>query len=110
MSWNIALTDIDPGDIEDAAIEAYQRFKANYSDAAEVFPAMDEQFDVAVEMARVALLGTADRKPVVGDGNVNVTLSGHANPGHKPRQGWANDYVSVHVSSAVRDQVSAGEA
>lgn len=58
---------------------------------------MDEQFEAALNVARVLLL-----RKVVGDGNVNVTLSGHANPSHRPRRGWANDAVTVTVTSAAR--------
>jgi len=98
MSWNISLTDIDPLDlgpagIEESATRAYADFKAGYSDGNAVFSAMDEQFGAALESLR-PLLG------VVGEGRVNVALSGHANPGHKPRQGWGNDMVHVTVTSA----------
>lgn len=27
-----------------------------------------------------------------------VSMSGHANPGHKPREGWANDAITVSVA------------
>lgn len=97
MSWNVTLTSLHPEDLEQAARDGYAGFKANYHDADEVFPAMDEQFEAALNMARIALL-----RKVVGEDNVNVTLSGHANPSHKPRQWWPNDAVTVSVSSAVR--------
>jgi hypothetical protein len=103
MSWTVQLTDLDPGNVEEAAERAYADFKARYSDADEVFPAMDEQFDAAQIAARALLQGK-----VVGEGNINVSLSGHANPGHKPRQGWSNDMVTVSVTSAVRAEVPAG--
>ncbi len=66
---------------------------------------MDEQFDAALEAARVLLLraavgGDVPAPGAMPNGNVNVTLSGHANPGHKPRQGWANDMVHMTVTSA----------
>jgi len=103
MSWNVNLNDVEPlvHEIEPAATIAYRQFKAGYGDDAEVFAAMDEQFDAALLAMRCLLAGA------VGAGNVNITLSGHANPGHQPRQGWANDYVSVHVSSVVRAEAPA---
>ncbi len=97
MSWSVQLADVDPMTVEEATRERYAAFKANYSDHAEVYQAMDEQFEAALNAARVLLV-----RGTVGGGNVNVTLSGHANPGHKPRQGWANDTVTVSVSSAAR--------
>lgn len=94
MSWNVNLTDIDPADLGKLAHDAYAEFKARYSDEDAVFPAMDEQFDAALAAA------SSGMTRVVGDGNINVTLSGHANPGHRPRQGFANDLVTVSVTSA----------
>jgi hypothetical protein len=96
MSWSVQLTDVDPVVVEEAARERYAAFKASYSDHAEVYQAMDEQFEAALNAARILLV-----RGTVGGGHVNVSLSGHANPGHKPRQGWANDYVMATVSSAV---------
>ncbi len=93
MSWSIYLTDIDPATLEEAAAKEYTDFTGRYHDMDEVFPAMEEQFKTAVDAARSLL-------PTVGEGNVNVTLSGHANPGHRPRAGYANDLVTVSVSSA----------
>jgi hypothetical protein len=32
------------------------------------------------------------------DGTLSVTVSGHANPGHAPTEGWANESITVAVS------------
>lgn len=53
-----------------------------------------EQYQVAMEVAEQ--LAKVVGRP--GD-KVIVTLSGHANPGHAPRQGWANEVVTVSVSA-----------
>ena len=95
MSWSVTLTSLEPEDLEQAARKSYTAFKANYHDTDEVFEGMDEQFEAALDMARIALL-----RGIVGEGLVNVSLSGHANPGHKPRRGWSNDTVTVNVTSA----------
>lgn len=36
---------------------------------------------------------------VVGDpdGKFSITVSGHANPEHKPASGWANDSVVINI-------------
>ena len=94
MSWNVYLTDVDPAKLGGLAHDAYEEFKSRYTDAAEAVSAMDEQFDAALAAASSGLCN------IVGDGNINVTLSGHANPGHRPRAGYANDLVTVSVSSA----------
>lgn len=95
MSWNVTLTSLNPEDLEQAARKSYTAYKANYHDDGSVFGAMDEQFDAALGAAKALL-------PTVGEGLVNVILSGHANPGHRPRQGWANDTVHVTVTSVVQ--------
>jgi len=96
MSWNVYLTDVDPAKLGGLAHDAYEEFKSRYTDAAEAVSAMDEQFDAALAAASSGLCN------IVGDGNINVTLSGHANPGHRPRAGYANDLVTVSVSSAAK--------
>lgn len=50
------------------------------------------QFEAAVEAAK-ALAEVVGRP---GDA-VFVTLSGHANPGHGPRDGWAHEQISITV-------------
>lgn len=102
MSWNVRVADVNPAEVEEAAAKEYADFKARYSDEDAAIKAMDEQFDAALEAARVLLrLGGFIPDPRTGSqGNVNVTFSGHANPGHLPRRGWANDVVTVSVSSA----------
>jgi hypothetical protein len=102
MSWNVSLTDIAPSEVEAAAAKSYRDFKATYSDDAKALLAMDEQFEAALNVVRFLM-----PRDVVGEGNINVSLSGHANPDHKPRAGWANDYVMVNVSSVVRAEAPA---
>lgn len=58
-------------------------------------PEMEAQLQAACE----AFLAIA-RSGVVGSGPITGTLSGHANPDHEPRTGWANDMVMVTVHQA----------
>lgn len=53
-----------------------------------------DQYEAAQLAAQ--LLAKAVGRP--GD-EVSVTLGGHANPDHAPRQGWANETVTVSVSA-----------
>ncbi len=52
--------------------------------------------------AREALAALVDAVGRPGD-KVVVTLSGHANPGHGPRPGWANECVTVQVTAVPQD-------
>lgn len=92
MSWNVTRTSIDPLAVEDELRRDYADFKARYNAAVEEIQAMDEQFEAVLNAVRIIL-----QRKVVGDALVNVTLSGHANPGHRPRQGWANDAIHISV-------------
>jgi len=35
----------------------------------------------------------------LGDGPFRISLSGHANPGHQPRDGWADDAISISIAA-----------
>jgi hypothetical protein len=98
MSWFVSVTDADPATAEAALATAYDEYKTRIvSTDPETDAGTDEQFAAAVAAAVAVVSGG-----VVGEGNVNLSLSGHANPGHKPRSGYANDAVTVAVTSAAR--------
>lgn len=91
MSWTISKSAIDAADIRvemEAAADAYE---ANFPDG--YSPEVQEQIDAAIECAE-------QLQSCVGTGKLNVSLSGHANPEHKPHPSYANDTVMVSVSNA----------
>lgn len=61
-------------------------------------PECGDQFDAA----KAAVAGII-ASGAVGDpkGKFEVAMSGHANPDHAPRQGWANDQVVISITQAV---------
>ena len=63
-----------------------------------------EQFEAAQEAARL-LIRAVGRE---GD-EVVVTLNGHANPGHGPREGWSNETITVQVTAVPRIEVATAE-
>jgi hypothetical protein len=54
---------------------------------------MQEQFDAAKQ----AVYGLITSGAFGNDKTFNVNLSGHANVGHEPQDGWSNDHVTVSV-------------
>lgn len=59
-------------------------------------PEAGDQFEAAWQAAEAIIIGgsvgnTLERK-------FHIVLSGHSNPDHAPRAGWANDCVNVSVS------------
>lgn len=101
MSWTIPFTgeaDDLRGAVEAAHTESVTRLTADNGGTLPDWyhePETTEQIQAALAAAEA--LSTAALQPT---GYVTVTLAGHANPGHQPTQGWANDYVSVSVTQA----------
>jgi hypothetical protein len=65
----------------------------------------------AIEQAR-GLAARAIRSGVFGDEaecDFSIILSGHANPGHRPRSGWANDCVTISVVQREKTKVEGEE-
>lgn len=89
MSWG-TCTD---GAVAKDAIEVTQ---PNLSDVVEA--EQREQLDVATQVAR-ALARVVGRP----DDHVRVSMTGHANPNHAPRDGWANEMITVTVSAHPSD-------
>jgi len=52
-----------------------------------------EQYANALNLAKALIDSGA-----VGEGEFNVSLSGHGNPDHQKTPGWGNDFVSVQVT------------
>ena len=58
-------------------------------------PECSDQFDAAA----AAVQSIIDSGVVGGEGKqFHVSMSGHANPDHEPRDGWANDAVTIQIS------------
>lgn len=85
MSWSSSTG-------EAVAKDAITLAEPALSDAVEA--EQREQFEAAVEAAK-ALARVVGRP----DDAVFVSVSGHANPGHGPREGWAQELISVTVSA-----------
>lgn len=97
MSWSVTLSDVAVADVEETARKMYAEQAARAAVPATV--EMDEQFEAALAAAR-SLYSAVREQGTVLPGGVNVVLTGHANPGHNPQPGWANDHVSVSVSDS----------
>jgi len=88
MSWHIEIEPSTPAADAVALVRKHQQ--EFFKDAlAEVH----EQIDAAVATLE-RLLPVVQPDPA---GVVRGSLSGHANPGHKPAEGWANDEVTVRL-------------
>ena len=59
--------------------------------------AVDDARDQAIAAKRAAIALIDSGK--LGLGPFTVTLSGHANEGHKPNAQWSNDMVTVNIAN-----------
>jgi hypothetical protein len=75
-----------------AALDTDTPSDARPADLNKLAPEALEQF----EHARQTAFDTLDAG-VMGDGEVVVTISGHANPGHKPKNGQPNDSIAFSI-------------
>ncbi|SDJ08249.1 hypothetical protein SAMN05444157_1642 [Frankineae bacterium MT45] len=96
MSWNFTATSVAIDDVEAELTKAADAYRAGL--AANDY-ALDDAANEAIGVAIASAKAIAE-SGVTGGTLVNVTLSGHANPGHKPVKGWSNDVVTVTVISA----------
>ena len=64
-------------------------------DALRQNPECGDQFDAVASAAQSII----DSGTVGAQGKqFHVSMSGHANPNHEPREGWANDAVTIQIS------------
>jgi len=90
MSWHVTKT-IEGGSPKDELV-------ALRAEALTQNPECGDQFEAACNAAYAILASAA----VGGQGKkFVVTMSGHSNPGHEPRPGWANDVITVSVTQAM---------
>lgn len=85
MSFSLTIPETPVDDIE-AAIDSAVQY--------ELTEATVETLD-AVKAAVRSLVDSG----VLGDDRVVGSVSGHANPGHKPTKGWANDCVTISLTA-----------
>jgi hypothetical protein len=93
MSWSVQTTSQTAATIEAAARQLFNVQQSTVSGTEEERAATSEQFEAALSAAQAVLASGA-----VGESPVMVNLSGHANPGHVHRSGWANDTVTISIA------------
>ena len=92
MSWavtGIRLNNGEVGELDEKRLLEFTE-EDKYTDE------VREQVASALEALLVLLSHNALGKPK--ENNYVVSISGHANPGHKPAPGWAKDCVTITVS------------
>lgn len=89
MSWSMQFR-VNHGSVVDA-----DRYRVDCERIAETSPEFAQQVRGAVNTA-LTIIDTG----VLGSlsNEYAVSLSGHANPDHKPAAGWANDSLSINIS------------
>jgi hypothetical protein len=87
IQFNKAETDL---------VEAIQAITVQGNDGSE---AEREARDMQVQSAKFATVSLLTSEAFADyTGELKVTFSGHANPGHQPKKGVSNDHVSITVA------------
>lgn len=88
MSWSASVSSV-------RAVDAVAKLRENFTTGAAIrAPEVLEQFEAATRVVETVLLTVQPEMT----GLVNVSASGHANPGHKKTDGWSNDCLSLSVT------------
>lgn len=103
MSWSIIVPAGDYSVFADAADAAVDEAIKTRTDEFKSDEVMD-QVRASVAAAKMIVGYRA-----VGDAQVVVMLSGHANEGHKPVEGMSSDFVTLLVSYSDGETVDAPE-
>jgi hypothetical protein len=90
MSWSLYVQDVDTQAVADAVNAKLQ----------EVYPDPAEEVTDQVDFAVAHVVELLNSGAIGKAAKVNLSLNGHANPGHVQTEGWGNDMVGINVSVA----------
>lgn len=90
MSWTISITKGPASGVEQRAREAWDANTAK-------MPEHEEQFEKALEAVKTLVLGV-QKDP---NGLVAGSISGHANEGFQPKQGWSDSTINISLWEVV---------
>lgn len=101
MSWSLSIPPTPAAEFA-AAVDA-----AVTSPAGPLAPSVGEQVAAAKAAAKALVAGGS-----LGDGSKTfaASLSGHANEGHQPTEGWANDCLTISLSQSIESVETAAAA
>ena len=92
MSWSFSVTNVTPSTAEREIEFVAQRDVIPRLEPASAFEGAEQV--TAVVNAAIDLVTSG----AFGVGPFTVTLTGHANPDHRPRKGWGRDYCTISVN------------
>jgi hypothetical protein len=90
MSYSFSASSLNVDDFDKSFSAAVE----DYRDHAHLAEDAKEQFATAVKAVKAIV-----KSGVVGSAVVTVSITGHANPDHKPTSGWSNDSLNIQVYS-----------
>jgi len=94
MSWNFSVNGVTNETVDAALNAAAEGELNNIIQQRDGGAEMMAQAEQAI-YAAVAIIESG----CLGDGPFLVYLSGHANPSHQPRDGWANDGLTITITA-----------
>jgi hypothetical protein len=103
MSWGISSKIAVPAKELEAKLKEDMEAHRN-AQTVPLSKEVEEQFEVALGAVKHLAESGA-----VGTEHLFATISGHANEGHKPAEGWSNDSLTISLRSHPKVDPSAGQ-
>lgn len=88
MSWSASFTYRQPHNGEAGSS---REFTLSNTQVPENKDQYEHALDVAMRILSSGVVGSTDK-------TFKVNLSGHGNPNHEPKTGWANDQMTISVT------------
>lgn len=105
MSWSLgpAILEVGNDELNTTALtdQREQWSNANQHAEGEALEQIQQAQETALAIVRSGVVGGAGAR-------VRFQASGHANPGHSPREGYSNDTVNLHLAQESVAEAPAG--
>lgn len=101
MSWSVSVQGVPYHCSDNDGLIRLLR-----DEAVQQNPECGDQIDAAIAAAMAIVQSGSVGPP---SHTFHVSMSGHSNPGHRPREGWVNDMVSISIYQEAQAQEEISE-
>lgn len=101
MSWSLSVPASTASEFDGNAREALTKYLETVTLDSDAIDQAEMVIAAAAALLASGVIGADDK-------HFSVSLSGHSNPGHAPKDGWSNDCCSISVSQVAAPSESTG--
>lgn len=92
MSYSFSVTTQPGDDVQEAVEQAADHYRQQYQPEEHAGESIATAAGAVLAVLQSGALGDPDEY------GFNVNVNGHANPEHKPAEGWSNDHLTISIS------------